>query len=216
MKNEREAVPTCYLVGAAPEAERIAPLRGDFVIAADGGLDHLRRWGLAPDFVVGDMDSLRGGLPEGVACRRRSPEKDETDMELALLEGLARGFRRFELTGAAGGRPDHTMANLQLLVKAALLGAFAVLVDGDWRCAAITAGRKFVFRGSGMVSLFAFGERVKAVTIAGMKYSLTGEDLDSDSPKGVSNELDGEGSVTLKEGILLCYWEAKIEADIKP
>ena len=205
---------TCYLVGASPAAEHFSPLPGDFIIAADGGADHLSRWDIAPDFAVGDMDSLRGTLPEDVHRRRVPAEKDETDMELALLEGFTRGFRRFELIGAAGGRPDHTMANLQLLVKAARLGAFAVLREGSWRCAALVAGQKLLLRGRGTVSVFAYGERAKGVRIAGMKYPLAGEDLDGDTPRGISNELDGEGTVTLEEGFLLCYWQAEIDATI--
>jgi len=209
-------MPTCYLVGASPEADEAAPrvLTGDCVIAADGGLDHLRRWGIAPDLVIGDMDSLNCDLPADVPYATYPAEKDDTDMALALEEGLRRGFTRFALLCAAGGRPDHTMANLQLLVKAARLNAKAILHMGAWRCTALCApsGRSELWlRGRGIVSVFAYGGRAKGVMIAGMKYGFTG-DLDGATPLGVSNELDDEGRVSLEEGVLLCYWEEQIEA----
>jgi len=206
-------MPICYLVGASPVIEnppQVSP--GDFVIAADGGCTHLRRWGIAPDFVIGDMDSLAGDLPEGVPSARFPSEKNETDMELALQEGLRRGFRRFELLGAYGGRPDHTMANMQLLVQAARQGALAVLHMGGWRCTAICAPDNSTLRlkGKGIVSIFAYGEQTHGVTITGMKYPLDGETLDGAVPRGTSNELDGTGEISLAEGTLLCCWEAQI------
>jgi len=212
-------MPTCYLVGASPEIEdapqvslgQVCP--GDFIIAADGGCAHLRRWGIAPDFVIGDMDSLAGELPEGVPAAIFPSEKNETDMELALQEGLRRGFRRLVLLGACGGRPDHTMANVQLLVQAAQQGASAVLHMGGWRCTAICApggNSSLKLNGKGMVSVFAYGAQAHGVVITGLKYPLAGETLDGAVPRGTSNELDGEGTISLDEGTLLCCWEAQI------
>ena len=210
-------MPTCYLAGAAPGARDPAPpiAPGDFVIAADGGCGLLRQWGLTPDLIIGDLDSLAGPLPEGVPCIRAPAEKDETDMELALLEGVSRWYRVFGILGGYGGRPDHTIANLQLLAKAAQMGARAVLHAGSWRCAALCGGTpagELALRGKGIVSVFAWGAKAEGVTIAGMKYPLAGEDLDSTAPRGVSNELDGEGRVTLEKGILLCFWEETIQS----
>ena len=203
-------MPTCFLVGAAPEAgaaPRVSP--GDFVVAADGGLSHLRHWGVQPDLVIGDFDSLQGDLPGGVPCVICPAEKDSTDMELALEEGLRRGFRRFEFLGASGGRPDHTFANVQLLVKSARLGATAILHMDGWRCTALCGPSELKLKGKGIVSILAYGDCAKNVSITGLKYPLAGEDLDGAIPRGVSNELDGEGHISLEEGILLCYWELR-------
>jgi thiamine pyrophosphokinase len=201
---------TCFLVGAAPEAARIAVQPGDYIIAADGGCDHLRRWGILPDFIVGDMDSLQSGLPQGVPCRTAPAEKNETDMALALWEGYARGHRRFEMVGASGGRPDHTVANLQLLVQAARYGAFVLLRDNGFCATAITENGELRLRGTGIVSIFACCEEVRGVSIRGMKYPLENGVLRGDTPRGVSNALeDGEGLITMESGALLVFWEER-------
>ena len=63
------------------------------VIAADGGSRHLWRLGHLPDLVIGDMDSLphtvRSWLVEAdVPLVKHAQEKDETDLELALLHAV--------------------------------------------------------------------------------------------------------------------------------
>ncbi|MDR2753303.1 MAG: thiamine diphosphokinase [Oscillospiraceae bacterium] len=202
---------TCYIVGAAPQANEIYPTREDFVVAADGGCAHLRRWGRTPDFVVGDLDSLEGAPPSGVPCRRFPTKKDNTDTALALQEGFARGYRRFELVGCTAGRPDHTFANQQLLLWAARQGAFACLRGEGCRATALVGGGELRLRGQGTVSVFAFDGAAEGVTIKGMCYPLNNETLWGDTPRGISNQLDGEGYVALQSGALLVFWEDTIE-----
>ncbi|MDR3313867.1 MAG: thiamine diphosphokinase [Oscillospiraceae bacterium] len=207
---------TCYLVGAAPPAERIKPQPGDFIIAVDGGSDTLRKWGITPDFALGDFDSIQAAVPENVPCKRYPAEKDESDMELALWEGLHRGFRRFEFIGAGGGRPDHTYANLQLLVQAAELGAFAALrFPGGCTAAALVASGTLLLHGSGTVSVFAFGGDAEGVTLRGLKYPLERARLSGGAPIGLSNEIaGGEAEITLESGALLVFWETEKAAPL--
>lgn len=94
----------------------------DAVIAVDGGFASLAAVDCAPDLAMGDFDSL-GYVPEGMSVKAFSPEKDASDMELALEEALARGADAVEVYGALGGRLDHTVANLQLLASFAERGS---------------------------------------------------------------------------------------------
>src|SRR6476660_7899306 len=100
------------IVASAPELD-IAPYQehihaADLLIAADGGALPLLRAGSVPHVAIGDMDSIgAAGLAElevyGVALRRFPREKDETDLELALLYTAAAGAPTIDILGALGG-----------------------------------------------------------------------------------------------------------------
>ena len=84
----------------------------DFLIAADKGYEALEAYGVPPNLVVGDFDSL-GRRPNHPNVVQLPAAKDDTDMVYAQREGLDRGYRRFVLLGGVGGRLEHTLANLQ-------------------------------------------------------------------------------------------------------
>ena len=200
----------CYLVGAgAFTARGLHPVQGDCVIAADGGYTTLAKRGIVPDLLVGDFDSLKQ-IPEDVPRKAYRPEKDDTDMALALEEGIARGYRSFAFyDGASGGRADHTHANLQILGGASK--KWAGLQDGmppPTMCMPLPNGSLRAPKGKSgrVVSVFCHGNRADGVTLRGLKYPLTDAVLTSDRPLGVSNETTGEDAViTVKTGTLLVY-----------
>jgi len=91
------------------QAAGAALAAGDRLIAADGGLAHMRALGLTPDIIIGDLDSV--DLEEaarleaaGVRVVRHPPRKDETDLELALRLACAEGARDVLIFGALGNR----------------------------------------------------------------------------------------------------------------
>ena len=50
----------CVLVCAGDMGEEeILYEKGDFLIAVDGGLEHLIRRKMVPDYILGDFDSLK-------------------------------------------------------------------------------------------------------------------------------------------------------------
>ena len=201
---------TCVIFGAAEFNKLLAPIdRGDFVLAADGGLGHTEKLGLRPDGILGDFDSL-GYVPEGAQVY--PVEKDDTDSMLAVRKGLELGYRRFVLYGALDGpRLDHTVANLQTLLFLAEHGARGYLVGKD--CVVTTLRNEtvvFPSRCSGILSLFCLGEKAEGVTIRGLKYALEDGTLESSFPLGVSNHFMGEeAAVTVKKGTLIAIYEAR-------
>lgn len=200
----------CKIFGAGDRcaAARISPcMQGELILAADGGLQWLDELGRRPDLVLGDFDSLLTEPPENAV--RFPHEKDDTDMGLAVEEGLRRGFREFELYGGTGGRADHTIANYQLLTKLAKQGARGFLID-DHMTATVIADGELCFRAkpSGFVSVFSVDEVSEGVTIEGLYYSLHDGTLTNSFALGVSNEFCGsEAVVRVRKGTLLIIGE---------
>jgi len=198
----------CYLIGAGSFTLRgLYPKDGDYVIAADDGYTALNTAGMTPDLLVGDFDSLKD-IPDNIPRKIYSPEKDETDMALALAEGMARGYRTFRLYGASGGRDDHTYANLQLLCAASRQGCDCKMVCVKYDVYAVTNGTLNLpaLKQGTIVSVFCHGDRAEDVTLQGLKYPLNDVVLTGDRPLGVSNEATGESaSVSVGSGTLLVY-----------
>lgn len=200
---------TCYIFGAGDYGAQPRPeIEGDaLIIAADGGYDKLRDWGLTPHLAVGDFDSL-GYVPENVEVLRHPPEKDDTDLVLAAREGLRRGCTRFLIYGALGGRLDHTLGNLQLLAQLARRSCTAFLLGPDAVLTAVHCGSlTFSPEHRGILSLLAWGERAEDVTLTGLKYPLDRGVLTCDHPLGISNEFLGQPAVvSARAGTLITLW----------
>lgn len=178
-----------------------------FLMAADGGCDHLARLGLTPRLLVGDCDSLHH-IPPGVELLRHPVRKDDTDMALALAEGQRRGMDTFLIYGGLGGRLDHSMANLQLLVRLSRQGCRGFLLSRDTAVTALTDGAlRFAPGYRGHLSVFAAGERAEGVHLCGLDYPLTDGVLYHHTPLGVSNAFTGEAaSIRVERGSLLIFW----------
>lgn len=101
--------------GAGPERGVLASRLPSFglICAADSGLDLLASWGVKPDIVVGDLDSVSPGALAGalgVETLRFSPYKDESDTELGLRVLKERGADHVVIAGGGEGRLDHLLA----------------------------------------------------------------------------------------------------------
>ncbi len=201
--------PICYIAGSCPTGRiALASGRPALVIAADAGLDHLEEQGIVPDLIVGDFDSL-GRVPEGKNVLRHPAEKDDTDMLLAVREGLKRGCRTFLLYGGLGGRLDHAYANLQVLVFLAERGAAGFLVGDGLAVTAVRNGAlAFGPERRGLVSVFCPDGEARGVDLEGLRYPLRDAVLTSGFPLGVSNQFTGKPArVSVRAGTLLVMWE---------
>ena len=202
---------TCYIFGGGTAPAAVCDIREeDLVIAADAGLTLCRNFGITPDVILGDFDSL-GQIPCTENVIRYPVEKDDTDMAIAVNFGRERGFSRFVLYGGSGGRMDHTMANWQLLSGLASRGMQGFLC-GDGFCATVLCQGTLVFpeKCDGILSCFAFDGPCEGVTIQGLQYPLTDAKLMPDRPLGVSNHFVGKAaSVTVHAGRMLVMWEGE-------
>ena len=195
----------CYIVGAGENyGLDFKPEEGDYTIAADAGYGYLKDVGVMPDMVVGDFDSLNY-IPNHPNTFKLKPEKDETDTWEAVRLGMEKGYGEFHLYCCTGGRIDHTIANIQLLVHIADMGGKGFLYDRD-NVLTVIKNSEIMFDKAkqGYISVFSLSDTSKGVTIEGLKYEITEAELTNRFPLGVSNEFMGKNSrISVRDGYLL-------------
>lgn len=205
----------CIIVGAGDFAEdKISFFKEDMIIAADGGLKALEKLKIAPNVIIGDMDSYDNPeksiyLNNTVEFIKLPKEKDDTDTLAAIKYGFDRGYKDFEIYGALGGRLDHTLANLQCLDYIKSRGGNGVIRDKKVTIMLLYNEDIILNQAEkGRISLFAFGGKAKDVTIKGLKYEVNNVTLATDFPIGVSNEfIDKEAYISVGEGKIILYKE---------
>lgn len=199
---------TCYIIGAGDIFTLPTPSEDDFVIAADGGYDHLISHGVGCDLLIGDLDSIKSEHRDAKVVTF-PVRKDETDTYLAYREGVARGYSHFEIYGGTGGREDHTFANYSMLYYAAKQGHTARLHFKNMIAEVICGGTAKLHGNKGATfSVFAFGGDAYGVTIRNAEYEATDITLSPDFPLGVSNAFtDRTAEISVSRGALLVMYE---------
>ena len=195
-----------------PEIDRDHLRPDDHLYAADGGLHHILAFDQLPNLVIGDLDSIDGGLVRRLKSRsieilQYPPRKDETDLELALREAVKRGAEEILIFGALGGRWDQTFANILLPTLPEFQKAEITFIDGQQEIHWIGPGHTFQLKGKpgDTVSLIPLTGDVDGVRTSGLEYPLQGESLRFGTTRGVSNVLTSPtASVDIESGILLC------------
>lgn len=166
---------------------------GDFLIFCDGGLVHADGLGVRPDLIVGDFDSCNSDdlkrWDKTCETIRLPLEKDDTDTMYATRLALERGFSDFLFLGAMGGRFDHALGNVSILLYLDELGKKASLVD-DYSVMQIAGTEPFYIDDScSCFSVLTVAGDVDGVTIKNAKYPLEKASLTSDFQLGISNEV---------------------------
>ena len=198
----------CVIIGGADigRYDRIrASLRSDdYYICCDSGLKHREGLGIAPDLIVGDFDSHAD--PHLSTETIVLPcEKDDTDTVFAAKEALSRGFRSFLLIGVTGGRLDHTLGNVSILLMLHARGIPAVALDDYSEMQIISDKPVSVEDRYAFFSLLNISGLARGVTIQNAKYPLLNAEITCEYQYGISNEvLPGQvAEVSVQEGKLL-------------
>ncbi|WP_079891147.1 thiamine diphosphokinase [Waddlia chondrophila] len=175
------------------------------IIAVDGGLHTCHKLGVRPNFIIGDMDSagseLLASYPE-IPKKTFSPEKDQTDLELAILEIKKQKINRATLFCALKMRTDHSLYNLHLLSRYKEI----LTIETDYETLFFVEGNCSIPCTPGQtVSLLPLGIPAKGVVSKGLKWELENATLNG-TFASISNICLGDAfSLSIKEGELLCF-----------
>ncbi len=176
----------------------------DYFIFCDSGLRHKEKLGVEPSLIVGDFDSFENPhintetivLP----C-----EKDDTDTVFAAKEAVKRGFRDFLLIGTVGGRLDHTLGNVSILLYLFSLGKKAEMIDDYSEMQIVSDETVLVSSEYSFFSLLNISGKAEGITVKNAKYPLDNATVTCEYQYGISNEpLQGKTSeISVKKGKML-------------
>ena len=192
-----------------PSEQELEFQEDDLLIAADGGSRHCTNLGIIPNVLIGDLDSTNPDLVLaweglGVDIIRHPEDKDQTDLELALLHAQSRGVSKILVYGAIGGRLDMTLGNLILLAHPSLKLS-TKLVYGREVFRLIREGELLTLPGTtgDIISLIALGSNRAQVTTKGLEYPLEKSILGFGTTRGISNRMtNNQATIHVEKGSL--------------
>lgn len=113
-------VPVILADGLFPESKKNLSFleKASVLICCDGAAIKLLNYGLQPDYIVGDMDSLPQQYQQQFKdVIIESKEQETNDLTKAIKQSIALGLEQVAILGATGDREDHTFGNIGLLVE---------------------------------------------------------------------------------------------------
>jgi len=167
----------------------------ELVICCDGAADKLLEFGMEPQVIIGDLDSLSSRVrKEYESITIQSEDQESNDLTKAVHYCIEKGYSAVSILGATGLREDHTLGNISLMLE--YYPHIEVRMFTDYGIFFLVQSGKQVESFAGeKISIFSVDNRVR-VSSRGLKYPL--EDLKlSNWYRATLNEAMGE-SFTLR------------------
>lgn len=189
------------LGGDKPEPRFLHDLAStcDYVLCADSGLDAAIAADIHVDGVIGDFDSAEKSSVDYM-LRKNIPHivypaiKDDTDGMACVRHVLAQKPNEVVLAGASGGRLDHYLGNVQLLVYLKKRGIQAKIEETEFEAWAVNGEHTVVGNKNDLLSVLQLTENL-VVSESGVFYPLDHHAFEFGYPLGVSNVMTQEEAV---------------------
>lgn len=188
----------------------IEQYKQDDWMGVDYGTVLLLKHNIIPIAAFGDFDSITDEekqlIDDHIDVEILPTEKNETDLEVGIRYALTLGYERVFIHGATGGRLDHFLGNLQILLDAeVLLSESEFYVIDEFNVIQVLAtGTHIITQTPQMkyVSFIPVNDHV-VLTIEGLKYELPRTELTLGSTRTISNEFVSErAEVTVEHGMV--------------
>ena len=180
--------------------------RSDLRVCADGAATICLDYGLEPDLIIGDLDSLAPNLQSRFSSAKILEVTDQstTDGEKAIQYCVDQGYRRINLLGALGKRVDHSLYNLGLLRKYHDRLDELKMVSDSEEAYLISQKTELSAAPGTRISLLPVFGRVDGVITRGLEYPVEDESLELGLHSSVSNTFSDESAtVSFSSGLLL-------------
>ena len=179
--------------------------KSDYIICCDGAINQLEEFGLIPDIIIGDLDSIKVSLKEKykdkiIEIKRQT----DTDLEKALKYCIENNIDDVKILGFAGKRDDQYLSNIFLGFEYSQKLIIEMYSDfGSFHF--VKKEQTFESYKGQTISIFSNSKEAKIKT-KNLKYHLNEEPLPS-LYSGVSNEsISSEFSLEVDGGSIIVYF----------
>jgi len=187
----------------SPQLFHAAIREQTIVIGVDGGATVALTYGVVPNIVIGDLDSLPVDIikeleSSGAVFIKHPSDKDYTDLELAVLHVLDMQVRSVTILGATGKDADHYFTNALLLTDERFHEMDITMADDNCTIGALQNNAPFGISKdlSGRTfSIIPISDEVLGVNILGAKWELTDATLLRGRSRTSRNQVLGEDVV---------------------
>lgn len=181
-----------------------------FIVCADGAGNSMRKLGLTPDLIIGDLDSIKKSNLSFFKSKGteilKIEEQETTDFEKSLMYLTNNNFKSVKVFGAMSDRTDHSLNNFSVMkryfkkidikIVDNMFEIFFINQPTSLKC---KPGETFSFLG------FPFARKVST---EGLEFPLSGEDLEFGVREGTLNKTTSDRiKIYFDAGELLIFKE---------
>ena len=167
------------------------------IICTDGSANKLLENGLAPNVIIGDMDSTTIGQDSFKGLYVKISDQDNTDLDKALEWCKVNSLSPLTVLGTSQLREDHTIGNLILLAN--YIDKLDINFVTDYFTITCHHGkRSFTSFKQQLVSILPV-EDIQSITTEGLEYPLI-DVLFPLSSSGISNRAIGKQFIISSSG----------------
>ena len=178
----------------------------NFILCADGGLNHLMKINTIPNLVLGDLDSISKDALDYIKANSINIErfpvmKDETDTHLAVNYLIQNKYSEITIVGGIGSRIDHTLGNIYLLKSLQHKNIKGTIINENNIIHLVDKSIKIIKKPGYYTSIIPITSDGIDISISGFLYPLVNDHIDFGSTRGISNEINCDvGIITINKG----------------
>jgi len=193
------------LNGELPKADFLANLKIP-IISADGATNNLYELGIYPDYIVGDMDSIKSEVISQLFSKSQIfhySDQNSTDFEKSMIFAGLKGFKRLLVLGANGGHFEHSLNNWSVIARYAHKLELTIYEDGRYGFV-VKSDIEFSCQEKETISLIAQPKAV--VSSENLNWELKYYDLELGKKEGSRNfATKNIVKLTIHEGEILLF-----------
>ncbi len=181
----------------------------EVIICCDGSTENLLQYGLTPNYIVGDLDSISEEIRQRFSSiLRHNPDQETNDLTKAVQFCISNKRNNITILGATGKREDHTLGNLSLLPDYAEKANVQLLTDYGIFLPQVQTETYAGFRGQ-QVSIFSLTPTTFFST-KNLRYPLDKRKLESWWQGTLNESLSDNFTIEIDQGKILIFREYEL------